>query len=796
MDTPKVDLSKTKENTEHVVLAKPPQPTMFGVLKEKFTSLSKNKHLQLGLMLLLIASVPLTVLQGFKQQELRQHASEKKFSDPKYIGTLPPFNDLVDLENQLVAGHKDSQYKIQQSDYAKCPAAVPNQPGWWDPSTVKSQCDGDMCGDSSTQEEKDPVWFFGKVLDGTDPVNDPFYTTGKPNGEARWAGNPRHSVANPHDRGLGYSYGEYVPGVLRVGGWSWEWDKDHACWGISTYQCTLNANKMPAGGGRNGYARAMGWASNGTSHNMSGSTLKNRECILSIAVMETRQEWIRSFTETDSSMRNVNDSLRNPEATGFYLSNSPTTGTNSLASTEAGTTGTGVIRDVASETASCSKDRTFTDVTSATDAEINTAATCLAKKTYCTVRGFEDGTLQPGALATRAYVVAFLTRYHVHVLKDWQFVDLNTIPATDLYQDVRKDYGLALEIYTAQSKGFIKKGDTFNPELAWGFGFKGTESTDYDFTKSLPDMTRGEFIKAVYAYGTTGKGKGQLAECTGNAASGSPTLTDPTPFIESASNTEDNRIKVCGAKSSLLSGHITGKPSVRAFKDKIYVFAPGREDKLYVRALTTPVTASSLSSNPWNEMGKTISGTIITLLQNQEGLPSLSAIVTGKAENKAFISSTTGSTWSPWVANTISQNSLMETSQITSIKNLTYSFDKLCLLISAAPDFYKISAPGGTGTSPAPAKPSNTQTSPVPAQSESFDSCTVRVQTDNHLTPSAAQMICCAANPAYKTEAVCKQLTSPPVTPDMPQPGVGDVTVPQKQNVFQQLWSWLTSAFK
>jgi hypothetical protein len=57
-------------------------------------------------------------------------------------------------------------------------------------------------------------------------------------------------------------------------------------------------------------------------------------------------------------------------------------------------------------------------------------------------------------------------------------------------------------------------------------------------------------------------------------------------------------------------------------------------------------------------------------------------------------------------------------------------------------------------------------------------------------------MICCAANPAYKTEAVCKQLTSPPVTPDMPQPGVGDVTVPQKQNVFQQLWSWLTSAFK
>lgn len=295
------------------------------------------------ILLFLVIALPLTIYLNSQNQDIRQKAAEgKRFTN---IGSLPSFNNLTDLEQQLLATTENG-YKISTADYGLCPTAVANQPGWWNPATKKNsntcetQSGKQVCG-------TDQDWYFGDVLDGNDPLNDPFYTgefpnplpgaahLSKPNSEARWAGNPNYPTANPHDRGMGYSVREYIPDKLRVGGWIYDYDQDQACFGVGVYTCEVN-NGVWKGGGRDGYAQVMGRAQRAINYFKDaahGNRFINRECALAIAVMEVRDEYERTYnpgsdasTEDIANAGKLNSGLKTKDAVGFSLAPTPPSG--------------------------------------------------------------------------------------------------------------------------------------------------------------------------------------------------------------------------------------------------------------------------------------------------------------------------------------------------------------------------------------------------------------------------------------------------------------------------------------
>lgn len=739
---------------EHVISADQKIESRLQKVTEQLKRFSKQKYTQLGLVLLLAVSVPLTVILSMHQQDLRQHAAEI------------PANE----------------------DWQTCPVVPYGSPGTLD-------VDSAIKGERDFNNRNDPVALFGHYVPSNDP-NDPYFTDAAADGEGRWAGDSRRDAGTPYYHGGTYRSdgegGDGTESVYRVGGFYYLGFQDTNLQDLSGHtESQSNWNTVmrwteDALTGTGDYSGGIGgwYKDNNPTLDKKGKFI-NRNCVLQKMVFRL----MHSYQDSGKA-----DLFGYNRESGFFIgAEGINTGTASNGTPGSNnTTLSNVINTPADDKNSC-KDSTFSDVTAETDKTLATAVACLGMKQYCTVRGFEDGTLRPNDPASRAYVIAFLTRYHVYVMKDWQFVNLSSIPDSSLYTDIPRNYGLALEIYTAREKGLLSKTvTTFKPDDPWMFGFKGANPDDYNFSKTESTMTRGDFIKALYAYGTSG---GQLT-CT--TTSKETTRKDPAPFVENASD-KDNRINVCGDKASLLSGYITSQPSIAVFKDALYLFAKGKNDELYVRKLTPSIhpdgTLMDLSTSPWTDLGKQITGDIRTYVQNEEGVPSLSVIIRDKFDTKSYIRSTTGTSWGTWIEFTGALNSQMREDQVLSTNNMTFSFNKgkedessennLCMTISAVP------LTGAIQTNPAGSAPPP-QTSPAasgntPASPEDNETLTGEYDTIQ---------ACKDANPGATTAECCsKSLKFRDGCPTANDTGMADVTNPKPQNVFQQFWSWLTNLF-
>ncbi len=753
MDNPQADLH-TSENEEKIVLAKPPIPTRFGTIKEKVTSLSKNRSLQLGLGLLLVATVPFTILQSFKQQDIQQHAAATTGYDMA-TWKLPEFTTLEQLETELSKSVDGGQYPIGLDDYLKCPVAAPyhdtSNPGrtsdcdqkgviWGNPAIPpgtlnqeEAHCKanqyaggpngGGACENDTTPN--DPWYFFGTVGDSTS-TNDIFYTVGQANYEARLAGSCIFRSAHCRDRGCMY-YAVDGPDDTWAGGWHYQRSKDSACWGISTWSCA-----------RSGWSRAMGWAQTrwrqyaekktpGWSSGKPFTVFPDRRCILSLAVMEVRSECKRAENGecgegSDKNVANV----------GFFLD--PTTPRSAGGSSKAVAL---VMQTAASDKSSCEKtDTHFTDLTPG-DSCLEKAVTALSTSTgtspACTARGYGGGIFAPANPVTREEFLAFITRYHVYVAKDWKYIDVSSttdLPDSKLYSDVPRNHPQALNIYTAALKGFTDTdvGKEYKPADPWNWKWSASSGIDKVDKAAQASITRGEVVVGLYNYGI---GKQQLTGVACNAVAATAEKP-PAPFTEGVDQEDEAkaaaRRAVCGkndsnptTESSLLNGFIVSAPTVTAFNDRILLFAKGKENKLYMRTFgVSKGRITDLASSPWIDLGKTVNNTPITAYTNTS--KTLFVIVTG-ADGKLYSRSTkTGTTlsdWSDWT-NSIPEGYIpgkADTDGIAVLDQFTYSFTKgigdsvpnnVCLSFIAAPGFVSGGSgavPGGGGSQPATPAP-------------------------------------------------------------------------------------------
>ncbi len=159
-----------------------------------------------------------------------------------------------------------------------------------------------------------------------------------------------------------------------------------------------------------------------------------------------------------------------------------------------------IVPSSASALSSCAK--TFQDLSN-TDAQYIPAIGCL-NQTYCVVQGTQDGYLNASTQVTRGEAIAFVTRYHIEVLKDdWKNVNVAALP--QYFTDVPPSYGLYKEIEIARYKNFIFGSDGgngtffFAPGDNWTAGYQGPNRSDYNFSLVPADQqSRGGFLKSMY----------------------------------------------------------------------------------------------------------------------------------------------------------------------------------------------------------------------------------------------------------------------------------------------------------
>lgn len=180
--------------------------------------------------------------------------------------------------------------------------------------------------------------------------------------------------------------------------------------------------------------------------------------------------------------------------------------------------------------------------------DASTASLACLNRTYCITKGDGATTFNPSTTVSRQEFIAFITRYHVQVKKDWTYVDpTSTTEVADqtLFTDVPRTHALAKEIYTAKKYGWVKgDGVGFDPNGNWTFGFHGiiregsTTNTGaaspdcytgcYAFSTPGVTMTRQALIDQMYEFG---KGNADLVTCllTPTVAA-SPTSVVSTPI--------------------------------------------------------------------------------------------------------------------------------------------------------------------------------------------------------------------------------------------------------------------------
>lgn len=106
--------------------------------------------------------------------------------------------------------------------------------------------------------------------------------------------------------------------------------------------------------------------------------------------------------------------------------------------------------------------------------------------------------LQPYLYLTRGEAIGLITRYHLYIKKDWQLAN----PSLPYFPDVPTTSPFFREIETAKKYGLLfgSQDRNFKPAEPWEYGFKGLYANDFNFSKREPSITRGEFVKLMYAY--------------------------------------------------------------------------------------------------------------------------------------------------------------------------------------------------------------------------------------------------------------------------------------------------------
>jgi hypothetical protein len=126
----------------------------------------------------------------------------------------------------------------------------------------------------------------------------------------------------------------------------------------------------------------------------------------------------------------------------------------------------------------------FTDLSSNVD--IQKAVYCLSTDPYCIVQGTPadagGSQFQGSRNILRSEAVAFIVRYHVSILGDWQMVT----PTGTVFSDVPATMNLAAEIETSYKYGFIKGNvpnpgqlPPFQPNDEWIYGMHGIIRAEY-----------------------------------------------------------------------------------------------------------------------------------------------------------------------------------------------------------------------------------------------------------------------------------------------------------------------------
>jgi len=180
------------------------------------------------------------------------------------------------------------------------------------------------------------------------------------------------------------------------------------------------------------------------------------------------------------------------------------------------------IKQHAAETTGLGCPINFTDA--------NTPSLACLNRTYCITRGDGATTFGPNTIVSRQEFIAFITRYHLQVKKDWTAVDPSSttdVPDTTLFTDVPRTHALAKDIYTAKKYGWVKgDGVGFDPNGNWTFGFhgiiregsttnNGAATADcysgcYTFTSPGGTITRQALIDQMYEFG---KANADLVTC-------------------------------------------------------------------------------------------------------------------------------------------------------------------------------------------------------------------------------------------------------------------------------------------
>lgn len=247
-------------------------------------SSTTSKTVSIILTLVILSAIPATLTVLKRNQDLRQYAASDNL-DPN-----------------------------------KCPQA----PAKGAPGTLDEAKASDEQRKFQEQGNNDPVWYFGRRYDSTDP-NDPWFTSGQANIMGRWAGSSQSRMATPHYMGGLFSTGQKPQGIQRVGGWYYDPAKDRTCYDLSTWSCAENS-----------WHRIMRWTEGPVDN--SNNTL-DRNCVLD--------------KEINRLQRDMKIMGKNFADTGFYKIDQPPAGTQACQGTNLG----GILS--ASPSAAIFKDQLF-----------------------------------------------------------------------------------------------------------------------------------------------------------------------------------------------------------------------------------------------------------------------------------------------------------------------------------------------------------------------------------------------------------------------------------------------------
>lgn len=160
------------------------------------------------------------------------------------------------------------------------------------------------------------------------------------------------------------------------------------------------------------------------------------------------------------------------------------------------------IRQRASSGSVCTQAE-FIDLT----ADQQEAVYCLSTDPVCVVKGTPasagGASFDGNRPIVRIEAIALIARYHVNVLRDWSW----STTGAQGFTDVPPSLDLYKEVQTAKENGFIRGYDNGNgtfsldPYTNWKFRYHGVNKAEYGAFPDEGDISRSDFVKAMYADG-------------------------------------------------------------------------------------------------------------------------------------------------------------------------------------------------------------------------------------------------------------------------------------------------------